>query len=171
MKHLIKYFLTGLAVLLPIALTTLAIYFLISKISDLLNFENAEISLIAAILIILLVGIAASKFVGSSMILYAEKLLLKMPFLGFLYKASKDITSAFFGTENKFSEPVLAKISGGDVFRAGFITSKDAASLIGLKGKEDLVSVYFPISYSIAGDLLFIPAENITPLNKKSKDV
>ena len=51
--------------------------------------------------------------------------------------------------------------------RLGFITQQDL-SIIGL---EDRVAVYCPISYSVAGDLIVVRGEQVTPIDRSSSEM
>jgi uncharacterized membrane protein len=55
-----------------------------------------------------------------------------------------------------------------EVREIGFITDDDLHE-IGI-GKE-YVAVYIPMSYSISGRLLIVPASNVTPLEANAADV
>ena len=81
------------------------------------------------------------------------------------------MAQAFVGKENKFSEPVLIQLSESEVFKVGFITSREAEIILNLSlSKEELIAVYVPLSYSISGDLYFAPAHRINPLDVSPKD-
>jgi uncharacterized membrane protein len=165
------YFFTGLAVLLPLGLTVYFVYAIVLKIDSFLTLKYSATALIIAIALITIIGMLASQFVGKPIFLRLEKTIIKTPIFGFFYKAFKDLTQAFVGKENKFSEPVMVKISQGDIYKIGFITSRQATQLLSESSEDkELYAVYLPISYSIAGDLYFVPAENIRPLTISSRD-
>ena len=81
----------------------------------------------------------------------------------------KDIFEAFVGQKKKFDKPVLVKMSQTqEIERIGFITQKNL-SQIGIEGNK--VAVYFPFSYAITGELLIVPAENVSIINASSAEV
>lgn len=170
-RKALGYFVTGLAILLPLGLTVYFVYTIVLKIDSFFKLKYSVVALILAIALITTIGMLASLFVGRPIFLQVEKTIIKTPIFGFFYKAFKDLTQAFVGKENKFSEPVMVKISQGDIYKIGFITSRQASQLIKDPSMEkELYAVYLPISYSIAGDLYFVPAENIKPLSISSRD-
>ena len=77
----------------------------------------------------------------------------------------------FVGKDKKFTEPVLVKMSQSELYKVGFITNKAAESITGLDSSKELYAVYFPISFSIAGDLYLVPIDRITVLQQKPKDI
>src|SRR5690606_40607630 len=71
-----------------------------------------------------------------------------LPLFNTLYSSIKDFTEAFVGDAKKFNEPVLVQVNDMGLKKIGFLTQKDLHK-IGLEGE---VIVYFPYSYSFAGD-------------------
>ncbi|RRN76972.1 DUF502 domain-containing protein, partial [Pseudoxanthomonas sp. SGD-10] len=65
--------------------------------------------------------------------------------------------------EKKLNEPVLVEMGEG-VKKIGFLTQKDL-KVIGL---DDEVAVYFPWSYSFAGELVIVNSSKVKPLNVSS---
>ncbi|MDF1698244.1 MAG: DUF502 domain-containing protein [Saprospiraceae bacterium] len=170
-KLLIKYFLGGLALVLPFIALGYLMFILYSWCSEFLNIQSAGI-LIGPILIgLIAIGYARTVF-GIKLFFTLEEYLVKTPILGPLYKALKDVTYAFVGAENKFSEPVLV-LCAGEHYKIGFITNKENEYLKH-SDKEDselLFSVYFPLSFSLSGDLFLVPIDKIQPIDMKAKDV
>ena len=142
-------------------------------IGDLLNFEYAVISVGIFLVIVFIVGYTSTTFFGERIWKKFDSLLLKAPLFGLVYKAFKDLTLALVGTENKFSEPVLVKMTNEQVYRIGFVTNKNADVLFHSEHAkaEGLYAVYLPLSFSIAGDIYLVPGNRLTPIKKKSKDV
>lgn len=174
-KRLIGYFIAGLAIALPFALSALLLYLLYSKLANSISFQVAIVVIAMAVILLTLLGYLANSYVGASIFGTLEEWLIKLPLLGPLYKSSKDITSAFVGSEGKFSEPVMVRFPG-DIQKVGFVTSKQNAFLSELDSsnevkEDDLLSVYFPLSFSLSGDLFLVPRKRITPINQKANIV
>jgi uncharacterized membrane protein len=75
-----------------------------------------------------------------------------------IYSSVKDLISAFVGEKKKFNKPVLVTINKeNQLHRIGFITQDDLSSL----GLKEMVVVYFPQSYAVAGDHFVVPKENV----------
>ncbi len=176
MKKLLGYFFAGLAVVLPITATIWLINYFITSVQGFLSFETAAIGLGVALLTILATGYFMSSYLGSLFWARIENLIIKLPLLGLIYKALKDVTTAFVGKENRFSEPVLVKLTSEEIYKIGFITNKNAWSLLHNpeqteQDDQTLYAVYFPLSFSLSGDLFLVPSSKIKSITRKPKDV
>jgi uncharacterized membrane protein len=169
-KQIIKYLLGGLGLILPFIALAILLHFLYDKISEYFSFTSSGILLVPIIIGLIALGFAKSYF-GIKLFAQFESYFFRLPIIGSLYKAIKDVTSAFVGAENKFSEPVLVKFAG-DIYKIGFITNKENEHLKkNLSTNEEILySVYFPLSFSLSGDLFLVPKENIEPVNKSAKE-
>ena len=170
-RRLISFFITGLVLLLPLGMTIFLIYTLVIEIDALLPLKYPGLGLLVVIALVTLIGALASLIVGQPIVKRIESLFIQVPLFGLIYKAFKDLAQAFVGKENKFSEPVLIQLSESEVYKVGFITSREADTILNTSSaKADLIAVYIPLSYSVSGDLYFAPANRITPLDVSPKD-
>lgn len=119
------------------------------------------------LIIILVVGVLLTYVVTDPIKRWAGRWINRLPLFKFLYSSIKDLTVAFVGEEKKFNEPVLVKINEFGLKRIGFLVQKDLEKL-GLAGD---VAVYFPWSYSFAGQVIIIPADKVTPIDKSAADM
>ena len=88
-----------------------------------------------------------------------ESLINRSKMLKQIYGSMKDLFGAFAGEEKRFNQPVLVLVDKvNQIERMGFITQDDLED-IGAIGK---VAVYFPMSYSFAGEVLIVPKEQVT---------
>lgn len=182
-KKLLKYFLQGLIVLAPIAITVYAIVGLFSWVDNILprmmqpifpNWikEDAKgnldkipgLGFIVVVALVLFVGWLSSLFVVGKMVDLLDKVLEKTPGIKFIYSSVKDFFEAFAGDKKKFDKPVLVNVDGTEIWRIGFITLNDADYL----GMKDFVVVYVPHSYAISGITYIVPQTKIRPLNNMS---
>lgn len=176
---LLNYLIKGLLIVLPIALSVFIVIWAVTTVDSWLNVNNIlgvdpntgasrnipGLGLALVISLILLAGIFVTYFVTEPMYNWFQRLLNKVPLLKFIYSSIKDLTEAFVGDEKKFNNPVLVEI-GGDLKRIGFLTQGDLKS-IGLPGES---IVYFPFSYSFAGQVYIVKHEKIKPLNMSAAD-
>lgn len=170
-NRLIGYFLTGVALIAPIFLTIWVLYYISSALSQFCNFESVIIGVLIFIVGVSLVGYLAP-FVLSNIIWKTfEGILSKIPLFGPIYKATKDLTTAIVGSENKFSEPVSVEFSSTGIRKLGFITSNDISVLVDDHNEGNYVMVYFPISFSLSGDMYLVPTEKISLIDRKPKEV
>ena len=170
LKLLIKYFFGGLAIVLPFIALAFLFIFIYNKIVEYCTWELTAIMVVPIIIGLIILGYVKN-YIGIKLFASIESNLIKTPIIGSLYKAIKDVTNAFVGAENKFSEPVLVKFAGG-LYKIGFITNKENELLKdNLDNKEEvLYSVYFPLSFSLSGDLFLVPKDRIEPVNKSAKE-
>jgi uncharacterized membrane protein len=166
MNWLIKNFLRGLVIVVPVAVTVYLIYVAFTRLDQLLRMNTPGVGL--AILIVAIVGIGAlaGNFVGRSAFALMEKLFTRAPIVRIVYAAIKDLLEAFVGNKRRFDRPVTISVSEG-VRSFGFITRDDLASL-GMPGD---VAVYVPFSYTWDGCLLVVAKERVRPLEADSASV
>ncbi|MDQ8053210.1 MAG: DUF502 domain-containing protein [Pedobacter sp.] len=178
-KALLNYLIKGLLVVVPIALSIFIVVWAVTTVDSWLNLNNIlgvnpatganrnipGLGLVLVIAIILLAGIFVTNFVTEPMYNWFRKILNKLPLLNFIFTSIKDLTEAFVGDEKKFNHPVLVEGDEG-LKRIGFLTQSDLGKL-GLEGEA---IVYFPFSYSFAGQVFVVSKDKIRPLNMSAAD-
>ena len=182
-KALLRYFLQGLLILAPIIITiwTVTQFFnlidsilpnllhkffpsLIGTDSDGTPHRIPGLGFIVVVLLVLLVGYISTSFVVKSLFDLFGRALERAPGIKIIYTTVKDFFEAFAGDKKKFNRPVMVNISEGDAWQIGFITQQQASEF----GMQDHMAVYVPFSYSIAGQLFFVPASKVKPMNNVS---
>ena len=177
MNRLIRYFLQGLLLISPVAITIYAIYvtfqfidgLLIQDLTDLIGFKIPGLGLIIILTFITLIGVIGSSILLKPILHALDRIISQAPLVKIIYTSIKDFMSAFVGKDKKFTEPVLVKISqDSDLEKIGFVTQRDLSAL-GIKSGK--VAVYLPHSYTFSGNLCIVPVENITPLHANPTEV
>jgi uncharacterized membrane protein len=177
MKRLLRYFIQGLVITIPLGITVLIltkIFFWIKgwfSEMDVIVHPVADPFIILGVVIafILIAGVFASNVIASFFINESGKLIEKIPVIRHIYSPVKDFTGAFLGNKKRFNNPVLVLTNReANVREIGFITDDDLHE-IGL-GPE-YIAVYLPASYSIAGRLLIVPKTNVTAMEANAGDV
>lgn len=181
-KRLLQYFLQGVLVLAPIAITFWAIATVFGFIDGILPnlvhlifpsfMEDAHgnlrsipgVGFVLVIILVLLVGYVSSSFIFTKIVEGLDKVLEKTPGIKFIYSMLKDFFEAFAGEKKKFTNNVLANVDDNDVWRIGFITQDDMTEF----GFKDYVAVYIPMSYSVAGNVYVIPKNRVKPITNIS---
>ncbi|MFD1293438.1 DUF502 domain-containing protein [Lutibacter holmesii] len=175
-KKLVNYFIQGLLYLAPITVTAYIIYEVFTLIDDfskevivkLFDVSIPGIGILSLVLVLVLVGFVGQTFVAKPLKQIVHQVITKIPLLNFIYKALNDLFAAFIGKEMKFSKPVLVKVNlNSDLEKLGFITEENLTFLDEL----DKVAVYFPMSYTFAGELFVVPSKNIKPIKANSSEV
>ena len=172
MKKLIDYFIKGLLIFVPIALTVFLLYWVFNSADSLFRNimpESLEkipgLWLLPIVIMITLIGFLASNFLGRKFFELIEKIFRGLPLVKLLYSAVKDMIEAFAGEKKSFDKPVLATIAPGSKIKVvGFVTRESLENF----GLEDYVAVYMPQSYNFAGNVLLFPKEAVQPLNVES---
>ncbi len=165
-QKLIQYFLQGLLIIGPVAITVYTIYIVFDKIDNILRpvINIPGIGFIIIICFVLLVGYLSSSFVISRVVSVIDRLLERTPGIKLFYSFIRDFFEAFAGDKKKFTKGVLANIENNDVWRVGFITQED----MGKFQMTDFVAVYVPMAYSVAGNVYVIPKDRVRPITNMS---
>ncbi|MBN2317095.1 MAG: DUF502 domain-containing protein [Sedimentisphaerales bacterium] len=166
MKRLVKYFLKGLVIFVPIALTVFLLIWAFTSL-DAMFPESLKpgVGILLTVILITFIGFIASNFLGRRIIALVERIFTGLPLVKLLYSAFKDMIEAFAGEKKSFDKPVLASISPGSAIKVvGFITRESLENL----GLSDYVAVYVPQSYNFAGNVLLFPRASVQPLTIES---
>jgi uncharacterized membrane protein len=173
---LFQYFLQGLIILAPIAITVFAVTSLFIWVDGILpnlihKFFPALLGIddngnpkhipglgfIVVIILVLLVGYISSSFIVAKLVDLFDSVLEKTPGIKFIYSTLKDFFEAFAGNKRKFDKSVLVSIDATDIWRIGFITQEELTQF----DLQEYVAVYVPQSYGFAGNLFFVKKERV----------
>lgn len=162
------WFLRGLLITTPVAITIYISWLLIRWVDGLLGIPIPGLGLVVALLAITGIGALASTYVTRTALGMVDELLEKVPFVRLLYSSTKDLLNAFVGDQRRFTKAVRLSLSeDGAIGALGFVTAEDLGEL-GLGGQ---VAVYLPQSYNFAGNLIVVAANRVTPLAADSTEV
>lgn len=177
MSKIIRFFLQGLILIAPIAITIYALVMLfdfvdgllITYLTDLIGFKVPGLGLLIILVTITLIGLMGSTILFKPIISSLDRLISQAPLVKIIYTSIKDFMSAFVGKDKKFTEPVLVKVNkDSQLEKLGFITQHDLTRLGIEKGK---VAVYLPHSYNFSGNLFVVSIENVTPIDASPTEV
>ena len=160
-----RYFIQGVIVLAPIAITAYALYWLFDKVDNILrpyvNIPGLGFAII--ILFIIFIGWISSHFLMGSIIGFLDQLMERTPVIKFIYTSTKDFFEAFAGDKRKFNKAVLANVFAENVWVVGFLTDEEMQKFeVGV----DKVAVYVPQAYNFAGQLYILPREKVRKIDK-----
>jgi uncharacterized membrane protein len=172
---LLNYFIKGLIVVVPLGAAAFLIYWAVYKVDSALNLSGflltdskgrpiyiPGVGILNVLVVIMIVGVLLTNVVTDPIKRWFNRWINRLPIFKFLYSSIKDLTEAFVGEEKKFSEPVLVEVNEFGLKKVGFLVQKDLSKL-NLPGE---VAVYFPFSYSFAGQVVIIPADKVKPIDK-----
>ncbi len=179
-KALLNYFIKGLLVVVPLGAAFLLIFWAVRSIDNALNLSAVlwtdkagkpiyipGLGILNVLVVIFIAGILITNVVTDPIKRWFNRWLNRLPLFKFLYSSIKDLTEAFVGEEKKFNEPVLVEVNEFGLKKIGFIVQKDLSSL-NLPGD---VAVYFPYSYSFAGQVVIISANKVKHIDKSAADM
>ncbi|HVA98615.1 MAG TPA: DUF502 domain-containing protein [Bacteroidia bacterium] len=177
MKSFTRYFIQGLLITVPVAITAAIIFKIFLFVGSLLGafgiivnpYVDPFIVLSILIILIFLVGMLGSSIFFTSLFTVFEHLIEKAPLVKIIYSSIKDFISAFVGKKKRFNRPVLVITNReANVQQLGFIT-QDSLTELGIA--EGKVAVYTPFSYAFSGRVIIVPKESVTPLEASAADV
>jgi len=168
MARFLNYFLKGLVLLAPLAITLYVCVRVFATIDGWLGLPIPGAGFVATVALITLFGFLASSFLTRRMLSVVEGVLERLPFVRLLYSSTRDLLNAFVGEKRRFDKPVIVAPFPGSQARAiGFVTQETLESM----GMREQVAVYLPQSYNFAGSLLIFPTSAVEPLDADSADV
>ncbi|MCI5063920.1 MAG: DUF502 domain-containing protein [Algiphilus sp.] len=175
-SNILKTFLSGLAISLPIVVTIAVIVWLFVAAESVMGSalqlvlpQGAYITgmgLVTGLVLIFGVGLATRVLLFQSLVDAFEKLLNRIPLVKTLYGAARDLMDLFSrqGQDAKFSKMVAVAWPGVPLRLFGFITVEDFSRL-DIEVAEGEVAVYLPLSYQIGGYMALIPRQYLEPVD------
>jgi uncharacterized membrane protein len=172
LRKIFQYFLQGLIILAPIALTIYAVTVLFNFVDGILpglvqkifphlivtdGQGNVRIPGVLVILIVILVGYISSSYIISRLVDLFDKILERTPGIKLIYSTIKDFFEAFAGDKRKFDKAVLVSVESLDVWQIGFITREELNDF----GLQEHVAVYVPQAYALTGRLYFVKRDRV----------
>jgi uncharacterized membrane protein len=169
-KTLRRYFITGIVVIVPIWVTVLIIRAVINLINKTFNFlplvlqpktyfQFFGVGLIIALLLIMLVGVLGSNYLGKRFLRFGENLLEKIPVVKTIYQGVKYLTTGIVGDKKVFSRVVLLEFPARGLSLIGFVTGEAAGLVPDSRGKK-LLKVFVPTTPNPTTGFFFIVAED-----------
>ncbi len=164
----------GLVVVLPIGFTIWLLWWIGSTTESLLRrlmllvvppeFYMPGMGIAAALLLFLAAGTLFNALLVQSALAAWERFLDRIPVVKTIYGATRDFVKLLptGGKRRDLRRVVLARF--GEARVIGFVTQDDASELGIVDAGEELVAVYFPMSYQIGGYTALLPRSRIEPL-------
>jgi len=167
----ISYFLRGLLVVLPVALTVGILLWMYRGVSNWLDLGHTSwgavgIYVLVGIGVILLVGIFTKGVIAKQVLEFFEGIIEKAPGLNFIFGTTKDLTHAFVGEKKKFNKPVIVEM-GNQEYKMGFMTQTSMDSI----NMPEFCSVYLPYSYALSGEMVIVHKDKVKKLDLEGGDV
>ncbi len=171
-----KYFVTGLLILVPLAITLWVLNLIIGTMDQsllllperwrpeaVIGFRIPGLGSILTLLIIFLTGLATRNFIGNRVVQWWEKILTRIPVVNSIYSSVKQVSDTLLSSSgNAFRKAVLVEYPRRDCWTIAFLTGVPGGDvknhLVG-----DYISVYVPTTPNpTSGFFLMVPrAETI----------
>ncbi|MFZ6849128.1 DUF502 domain-containing protein [Undibacterium sp. RuRC25W] len=174
-----KYFITGLLILVPLAITLWVLHAVISTMDQsllllppewrpeqLVGFQFLGLGTILTLLIIFVTGLLAQNFIGNYVVKIWEALLNRIPIVNSIYSSVKQVSDTLFSSSgNAFRKAVLIEYPRHGSWTIGFLTGVPGGDVVNhLKG--EYVSVYVPTTPNpTSGFFLMVPKNEAIELD------
>jgi len=159
-----KWLFAGLLVTVPIAITIWLIEWMLSTLDKtllilpeawqpdkLLGFHIPGFGLVLAVVSLLIVGAAASNFLGKKVVVWGDSVLHRIPVVRSIYSSVKQVSDTLFSENgNAFRKAVLIEWPRANMWTIAFVTGKPDGELLDHL-KDDFVSIYVPTTPNPTG--------------------
>ncbi|MDQ7843776.1 MAG: DUF502 domain-containing protein [Armatimonadota bacterium] len=172
-----RYFIAGLIVFLPIAVTFSIIAWLFAVVDGLLGrllppligHQIPGLGLVTSIVVIFVIGAMATNVFGRRIVAFFDRLMLRLPLARSIYSATKSISDTIFLQRRAaFQRAVLVEWPRPGMFTIGFVTGE----IRGLPGPTQRGFNVFVVTTPnpTTGFLVFVPETEVTPLEMSVED-
>ena len=171
MRRLWNTFLKGLAAVLPVALTIYLVWWLGTKADDILGgwlrailppeFYWPGLGLVVSFLLVLLAGVLVDAYIVRRFIRFGEAMLARIPIVKTIFGAFKDFARFLPAGEKRRDLKRVVTWRMGSARAIGFVTEEHINPRMLAGPAEDIVAVYFPMSYQIGGYTLYLPKHEL----------
>jgi uncharacterized membrane protein len=174
MNKLKRYFISGLIIFLPLAMTIYLLVLTFNFADGILGkyiepyfsrefgFYFRGFSIVICVALILFIGFLASNFIGHKLFPFFEGMILRLPFFKQVYPAIKEIAIFIFSREKlTLRQVVLVEWPRKGVYALGFLTNEVPKKIADI-AHQDLCYVYIAKTPSpLSGYLVLIPKKEL----------
>lgn len=178
MDSLRRYFLAGLLVFLPVAITLWFIGWVIGLLDSVLAvlpdalhpntylpFPVPRLGAVVTLLLILFLGVLTSGVATRRFLAAWENVFIKIPVFRGVYTAVQKLVQTFLGQSNGQRQVVMIEYPRTGIFTVGFAMGRAWSHLEDKKNLQ-LVNVFVPTTPNpTSGFYLLVPSSEVTPLN------
>ncbi|RFB65567.1 MULTISPECIES: DUF502 domain-containing protein [unclassified Herbaspirillum] len=175
-----KYFITGLLILVPLAITLWVLNLIIGTMDQsllllpvswrpeaLVGFRIPGLGTILTLLIIFLTGLATRNFIGRQVVSLWEGLLTRIPVVKSIYSSVKQVSDTLFSSSgNAFRKAVLVQYPRQGSWTIAFLTGIPGGEVKNHLQGVDYVSLYVPTTPNpTSGFFLMVPRADTIELD------
>ena len=186
-SNLRNNFLTGLAVIIPVFITTYLIWSTIGlvdgwvlplipekyTIDKFIGIDVKGIGVVIFLLFTVLIGSLTKGYFGRTILKSAESLVDRMPVVRSIYNGIKQIAETIFSqSNNSFEKACLVEYPRKGIWAVAFVSTKTKGEVSTKLGEnKDLYSIFLPTTPNpTSGFLLFLPKKDIVFLDMSVED-
>ena len=173
MKNLRRYFIAGLLVWLPLAITFLLLRFVSGLLDNTLALLPAEcrpeavlgfnvpgFGLVLSVLVVLATGVLAANIVGRSMVGLWESILRRIPIVRSIYMASKNFAEVVFSDSGQsFKKVLLIEYPRQGIYSLAFQTATSLGEVQERTG-DDVICCFVPTTPNPTSGYIIAVARN-----------
>lgn len=179
MKLIKRYFITGLVIWVPLAITVWVLSLIINALDqslrllppsmhpvNVVGFDVPGVGAILTLLIIFVTGLLAANIIGQRLVIWWEAIVGRIPVVNSVYKGVKQVSDTIFSPNgNAFRQALLVQYPRAGSWTIAFLTGKPGGDLVNyLEG--DYVSVYVPTTPNpTSGFFLMMPKADVIELD------
>jgi uncharacterized membrane protein len=169
LKTIRRYFVTGMIVIIPIWVTILLLRAIVNLIENAfallppaihprtyISFFGIELA--HALVLILLIGLITSNFLGKKFLKLGEMALAKIPIVKTVYQGVKHLTIGILGEKRMFSKVVLLEFPIKGLSFMGFVTGEDTELIHNRDGKK-MLKIFIPTTPNPTSGFFCVAAE------------
>jgi uncharacterized membrane protein len=169
-----KYFLAGLAVLMPLVITFLILRFLIVWTDELvlsllpervwprelIGVDIPGLGIIVTIVLILFIGMLTRLFIGRKLVKLGDYIISKIPLGAGIYNATKQFMNTFISDKDQqFKSVVVVEYPRRGSWVMGFVTKHPEKHILSVDDRE-WVTIFIPTTPNpTSGFLIMVPQE------------
>ncbi|MBI5264992.1 MAG: DUF502 domain-containing protein [Bradyrhizobium sp.] len=182
-----NYFLTGLVVTGPIAITIYLIWWFVTWVDGLvrpfvpqayrpetyLPFSVPGSGLVVAVIALTLLGFLAANLIGRTLVDVGERLLGRIPAVRAIYRGLKQVFETLFsGKGSSFRRVGLVEFPSPGMWSIVLISQSPSADVAkSLPGEEEHISVFLPCSPNpTTGFFFYVPKSKIIEVDLTAED-
>lgn len=175
-----KHFLTGLIILLPVAVTVAILMFIVNFITDpfigylelffshthfyqshyaFVHFSLQLLAILILVSVTVLLGLLARIVIFKTFLSLYDYFLHRIPIIKTIYKIAQQVIRTLFGGQSKsFQQVVMVPYPNSTTFSIGLVSGNSPAPAQNALGKK-LVTVFVPIAPNPTSGFLFLYEE------------
>ncbi len=178
-QYMKKYFITGLLIWVPLAITVWVLHLIVSTMDQSLRFIPAAlrpenllgvavpgIGAILTLVVVFVTGLLTANIIGQRLLRFWESVLARIPIVKSIYYSVKQVSDTLFSSSGEaFRKALLVQYPRQGSWTVAFMTGQpggDAAKHL----EGDYVSVYVPTTPNpTSGFFLMMPRDDVIELD------